>query len=143
VWREDRQQYQASIRMGLEASGKRRRVTACGKTAKDAESSLAIKVAKIKSGEYRQLSRETVAAYPDAWLADRDGIKASTRTPYQTFTARYIKPHVGSALLDRFAQRDPVKELYKHLRTVGASARNVRHVHVVLGAAFRISLTDL
>ncbi len=142
VWREDRKQYQASIRMGLEASGKRRRVTAYGKTAKDAENSLATKVLKIKSGEYRRPSKETVGAYLDAWLADRDGIKASTRTLYQTVIDRYIKPHVGGALLDRFAQRDPVRELYKRLRGVGASARNVRHVHVVLGAAFRAAVKD-
>ena len=142
VWREGRKEYQASIRMGLDARGKPRRVTAYGKTARDAESALATRIAKIRSGEYRQPSRETVAAYLDAWLADRAGIKASTRTLYQTVIDRHIKPHVGDALLDRFAQRDPVKELYKRLRGFGASARNVRHVHIVLGAAFRAAVKN-
>ena len=125
--------WEAKQDVGLSADGKRRRVTAYGKTKADALEKLAKKAAVGTRAASNV--KATLAEYLTAWLE-----QSRLRTAYSTFTLRegtcrrHIFPFIGGVSLQRL-QTHHVSDLLLSLQRDNIGASTLRAVHTTLGAA--------
>jgi integrase len=103
--------------------------------------------ADIARGEYRALSRTTVAEYAAEWIATYQGrtswgFRETTRQEYRRDLEREILPYFGRRKLTEIEPRD-VKAFAAHLATKrGLSAGSVRNVIAPLRAMLATAFED-
>lgn len=133
------------------ADGSRRQVTKGGfATKKECESALTDRMADFGASPTAAVEPSKMALeryLRDEWLPVIDAaLKPSTATSYRDLVEAYVIPHLGDLRLCDVTQGQ-VAKLYTTLRTSGRrrarkngdqslSESTVRHVHVVLSAAF-------
>lgn len=117
-------QWAASISLGYDAEGRRKRRTIYGKTKKDVQQKLSRLQHAALTGALVEPTKLTVGEYMERWLEDaaRPAIRRSTYIRYDSIIKNHITPHVGHLKL---AQLNPgqVQSLYRLLEKKGASPR--------------------
>jgi integrase len=95
--------------------------------------------AASEAGAWTPISRDTLGAFIDEWLAaQKRALKPQTWRRYEQLTRLHVVPHIGHLQLAAVNERD-VDALQETLekghgrQPLGATTR--RHVHVVLGTA--------
>src|SRR5262245_34775957 len=103
------------------ASGKRRIYYRSFKgTRKEAESEAMRLMASISTGQFLDVSRETVSHFAQRWLRDWANINVSLKTAerYGELIRRYVIPHIGALPVQKLKPSHLV-ELYATLQRSG------------------------
>ncbi len=129
----------ASVSLGTDALGKRRRLTIYGKTKAEVKRKLDDERAR-HGGAFIARSPQTVAGYLEGWL--RDDVKpnrsASTHATYG-HVLKHAIPIIGNQKLDRFDSAT-IGAFYRKLRANGITSSIIAKIHVVLHTAFQAAL---
>ena len=93
---------------------------------------------QLNTGTYVEPSRETVAEFMQAWLADYAETRVRNRTyeGYQVIVRRHIVPALGTIQLAQLQPRH-IQSFESGLLTGGLTARTALHCHRVLSQALR------
>lgn len=126
----------ASITVGYDEKGKRRRRTVYGQTKTEVREKLARLHADSVTGSLVVPSRETLGAFLLRWLEDvaRTTVRATTHMRYESLVRTHILPRVGGLGLAKLEPRQ-VQALYSRMETEGAGPRTIELVHAVLHRA--------
>ena len=129
------------------ATGKRRRVleTVRG-TRREAERRLREIIAEVESNRRVAPAGLTVGDLLDRWIDTiRSTVRPTTAEGYAHYVAAYLKPHLGSVVLQRLTP-EHVQAAYTALgkhggkRGQGLSQRTVHHAHRTLAEAMRYAV---
>lgn len=126
----------ATLNIGYDEKGKRRRRTVYGKSKKVVQEKLTRLQADSLSGTLTAASRDSVADYLDRWL--KDAVKPSTRDAtyrcYEGIVRNHINPRIGGVTLTKLTPLH-IQGLYSSMERDGVSARVRELTHAVLRRA--------
>lgn len=125
------------------ATGKRRQIRRGGfPTKAAAEEALAELVDSARTGQLAHDERQTVAAFLEQWIADkeRNGLRATTAKSYRQHIRDYITPVIGRLRL-RDVRPGHVEDVLRYVATPREGRRpagptSVRRVHATMRSAF-------
>lgn len=123
----------ASVVIGRDATGKRKRKVCYGWTKAEVQEKLAKLIPQAQDGTLANLSDLTVGAYFDRWIENsvRPNRRASTYDIYRRAADLYIKPFIGGVLLAKLMPAN-VEGLYSTMERQGLSGKLRQMVHGVL-----------
>lgn len=123
--------WQWTITLGMDASGKQIRRSGTEKTKSEAEKAKAQAIADHTRGGLAAPNRVTLGKWLDRWLASRESeVKAKTHASYARSVRLYLKPHLGSKRLQEVRPAD-VRYLQDKIRGAGLGTDTQR---LALGA---------
>lgn len=126
-------------------TGKRRRATFYGKTAREVRQKIKAAQDRVSAGAPPKDARATLAAYTERWIATTlaaSGRKATTRATYAALARRHlIAEPFGSVTLDRLKPSD-VEALVLTMRAAGKSSSTIRQTYTVLRAVLDAAVRD-
>lgn len=99
------------------------------------------KLREAQAGTLAAPNRRTVAAYMADWLASRSDLRVTTRGLYEAIIRAHIVPYIGTRTLGDLRPAD-LRRFHAELEQNAVSARNRRHVHVLLFSALRVAVLD-
>jgi integrase len=126
----------ATIAVGYDHAGKRRRKTVYGHTKREVQDELNRLQQRKSTGALTATSKVTVAQYLDRWLQDvaRLTVRNSTFRRYSELLKLHVKPRIGGVRLHRLTAGD-VQAIYSEMEGAGLSPRTRQFVHTVLRKA--------
>jgi integrase len=132
----------ATVNIGYNDSGKRRRKTVYGATKKDVQERLARLQSRKLDGTLSDIGRLTVSAFLSQWLESsaKPATRATTFAGYMCIVERHIVPAIGGLPLAKLAPAH-VQGLYSRLDRKGASVYTRRLTHAVLHRACKQAVT--
>lgn len=141
--------WRAEVEAGLTASGKRRRISASGKTEAEARRRLRQKIAdlggKTKSGPRRRVAnadKKTIAAWATEWLALRvEEVRPNTYSSDRAAVNHYITPTVGRVRLADVMPSD-VRDVNRAVRDAGHDEKTVLRTQRVMVKMLRDALEE-
>lgn len=140
-YREDKKLWCASIQVGVDANGKRKRKVIYAKSKDQLIEKKKILEASIVTGTYREPNKMAVEYFLDKWLNEIcvSSLRPSTFNLYQGILRKHIYPAIGKTLL---CQLTPVQlqTLYNSKIKAGLSASRVKHMHAILHKALSYAL---
>ena len=128
----------ATITIGYDAVGKRRRRTVYGPTKEEVRKQLTELHTQALHGGVSQPTQLTVAQYLTRWLEDvaRPKIRVSTYRQYEGLVRLHVIPHIGGIRLAKLTPAH-VQGLYASLLRDGMSPRQCQMVHSRLFSALK------
>ncbi|ANA86408.1 integrase [Gordonia phage OneUp] len=107
-YREERDVWVASKRVGYDNRGKPIRLSAQGKTEAKAIAKLDKKIRDFRLGKQTSKSKGTVGEYLDRWLSDviADDVRPTTLHSYDSSVRNQIKPTIGTKKLAKLTPED-------------------------------------
>jgi integrase len=137
----------ATINIGYNEAGKRRRKTIYGDTKKAVQDELTRLQNRKLEGRLADPGRQNVGQFLDYWLenSSKPNVRDTTYASYERTVRRHIKPRVGGLQLAKFAPIH-VQRLYADMQTdgVGGSTRQIVYaiLHKSLNHALQIGLVS-
>jgi integrase len=126
----------ATINIGYNAAGKRRRKSIYGVTKREVQEELTRLQSRRLEGRLADPGRQTVGQYLDYWLenASKPNTRATTYGSYERTIRKHIKPRIGGVAL---AKLSPVhiQQLYSTLATEGMGDSMRQLVYAILHKA--------
>jgi integrase len=121
--------------------GKRREVTKSGfATQREAQVALEQTKENVRHGVHVEPSQLTMSQWFDRWIDGLENeVKPSTIGSYRGVVLRYLKPSIGSVLLQR-VEPTHVNNVVRSMRERGLSASTVRTNFVILHAALKAAV---
>jgi len=131
----------ATITIGYDAKGKRRRRVVYGKTKKECQEKLTKLQASKLDGTLVEPTKMTVAAYLERWLDDavKPSVRHTTWRLYKLLVEKHICSHIGAVMLTKLTPLH-VQGLYSSMAAAKASARMRQLAHAVLRRALNQAL---
>jgi integrase len=128
----------ATITIGYDAVGKRRRRTVYGASKEQVRKQLTELHSQALHGGITQPTQLTVAQYLTRWLEDvaRPKIRVSTYRQYEGLVRLHMIPHIGGIRLTKLTPAQ-VQGLYATLLRAGVSPRQCQMVHSRLFSALK------
>jgi len=128
----------ATINVGYDASGRRKRRTIFGQSKQDVQDKLRKAANDVAHQRDIEPQRIKLGEYLDRWLRDaaRPRVRETTFANYDRVVKNHIKPHLGGVALAKLTAFQ-IHGLYSCLEQAGKSAETIRLVHAVLHRAFR------
>ena len=128
----------ATITVGHNGFGKRRRRTVYGKTKREAMDKAAVLAADKQRGEMVEPNRMTVGEYLDHWLENiqRPTIREATYISYEQIIRNHLKPHLGGSGLQKLTPIH-IQTCYAAMEKAGTSPRVRQLAHAVLRCAMK------
>jgi integrase len=134
-------QWTASVSIGYDVNGKRRRRTVYGVTKKEVQDKLRNLQDDVAAGIVKTPEREKLGDYLTRWLENtaRPSVRRNTYASYEQTIRLHIKEHIGGV---RLADVTPahVQGLYAAMERAGDSPRMRQLTHAVLRRALRQAL---
>lgn len=125
----------ASVSMGYDGNGKRKRRVVNGKTKQEVQQKLRELQIAADRGQLPAANRITVGQFLTTWLeAIKPTVADNTYLPYQRDVKNAITPHLGGVKLESLTALH-VQKMYADLAAAGASAAMQRKAGVTLSAA--------
>lgn len=137
IYQESSGLWAASVTVGYDEAGKRRRKAVRGKTKADVLAKLDALKSTAITNDLAGQENLTVGEFLDRWLEGRLSKKELRSTTYDLYKlriTRQIKPHLGGVKLARLRPLH-VEALFKRLADAGQSPRTVAMVFEILRAA--------
>jgi integrase len=133
--RESDGRWVASLSLGFDADGKRKRKTVYGSTKKEVQEELRKIQNQAATGSIPQAGMMTIAALLDHWLeAMKPSWAAGTHESHHQHVRNHIRPSIGGARLKNLYALH-VTNMMRGMEENGVSAAMRRHVLVTLRAA--------
>ena len=133
----------ASISLGYDGNGKRRRRVLYGKTKGEVTKNLRKLQTSVDAGRVPETSALTVGQFLDLWLvAVKPSLAAYTHLCYERDVRLYLKPYLGGVRLVALSALN-VQKLYADLGNSGISAAMQRKAGVTLGVALQYAVEGL
>jgi integrase len=134
----------ASLSLGYDGNGKRKRRTVYGDTKQEVQEKLRKLQADAAGGMLCEVRQVTVRQYLERWLKSvKPTVQPNTFDPYQRHCNRHIIPKLGNHKMGQLAPVH-VEGLYKDLMADGVSAALTRKVGttltIALGEAVRLKV---
>ena len=128
----------ATISVGYNADGKRKRRTIFGQTKQDVQEKLGKAAGDVAHQRDIEPQRIKLGAYMDRWLRDaaKPRVRETTLANYERVIKNYIKPHLGGVPLAKLTAFQ-IHGMYSCLERDGKSAETIRLVHAVLHRALK------
>lgn len=128
----------ATIGVGYDSTGKRRRRTIFGRTKAEVQKKLAKEATNASHMHGVEAEKITLGKYLDRWLRDaaKPTLKATTYANYERAVEQAIKPYLGGVKLDKITALQ-IHGMYSTLQKEGASADKIRTTHAVLHRALK------
>jgi integrase len=131
----------ASVSLGYDARGKRKRRTIYGKSKAEVAERLRGLQTSIDHGRIPEPGALTCAQFLTRWLEGvRPTVATHTFLPYERDCTRYLIPHLGGVKLDKLSALH-VQKLYADLAAAGVSAAMQRKAGVTLGVALQSAVS--
>lgn len=126
----------ATISVGYDERGKRKRMTIYGQTKGEVQEKLTKLQSKKIDGTLTEPSRMTVGQFLDHWMESdaRQRIRETTFVGYSDLIRIHIKPNIGGMRLTKLSVVN-IQQLYSAMERDGRSARQRQYVHAVLRRA--------
>lgn len=126
---------------------KQKRKTVYGKTKKEVLEKLTLLRHHKITGELIAPKKMTVGNWLDKWLEDyaRPHLRTKTWESYEWLVRVHLKPSIGSVPLSKLQTGDVQRMYNAKLRKTGhegVSARTIRYMHVILGAAIKQAVRE-
>lgn len=133
--------WEASIGLGTDQNGKRKRKSVYGKTKREVAEELTRLQNQKLTGMLVDDVKLTVAEYLDRWLSDsvKGATRPSTYQSYKSHVEKYIKPAVGTIKLTKLMPLH-VAGLYSAMEADGKSARLRQMVHATIHRALKVAM---
>jgi integrase len=126
----------ATLSLGYDENGKRRRLVAYGATKKEALDKLEEKKGKARAGIVTDADRLTMKEFLDRWLSlVKPKVGAKTYERYEQHVRLQLVPHLGRVKLAKLASLH-VEQLYANMTEQGESAAACKKI----GTALRMAL---
>ncbi len=131
----------ATIGVGYDANGKRRRRTLFGRTKADVLKTLAEESKDVAHMHGVEAEKITLGKYLDRWLRDaaKPTLKATTYANYERAVEKSIKPHLGGVKLAKLTALQ-IHGMYSTLEKAGASPDKICTTHAVLHRALKLAV---
>jgi integrase len=131
----------ATINVGYDQNGKRKRRDVYGATKKEVQDKLTVLHSAKLEGTLVEPSKVNVGQFLDHWLEDgaRLSVRANTYTLYKGIVKRHIKPRIGGVNLLKLSPVH-VQGLYSEMERDGCSPRLRQLTHAVLHRALKQAL---
>lgn len=127
----------ASISLGYDGSGKRKRRVVYGNTKKEVQNKLRELQNSAASGRLPEPGRLTLAQHLTSWLkAIQPTVAKHTHLPYERSATNHLIPYLGGVRLTQLTALH-VQNLYAELATAGVSAAMRKKAGVTLGVALQ------
>lgn len=127
--------YEARITVGRTADGKQKRISAYGKTRKEAADKLSELLEQYRKGSLVAPHKTTFNDLLSDWLALKKGkVKPTTYAGYKNIVNRHLLPRLGPQKVQSLTVQQ-VELMYADLQAQGLSARMAQLIGVVLGNA--------
>jgi integrase len=128
----------ATISVGYDANGKRKRRTLFGKSKQQVQEKLAKLANEVAHQRDIEPQRIKLGEYLDRWLNDaaKPRIRETTYANYERVIKNHVKPHLGGVPLAKLTAFQ-IHGLYSCLELAGKSAETIRLVHAVLHRALK------
>jgi len=132
----DRTRWVASLTVGWDTAGRRKRMRYSAKTRREVAAWLAERLAERGKGLLVEPSRQTVAGFLETWLEDAVRPRRAPRTfeTYAGICRGHVIPAIGKVLLAKLTPQHLLR-LYNQERAAGHN-RTALMIHSVLHAAF-------
>lgn len=134
----------ASVDLGYDGSGRRRRKVLYGATRREVVAKLRDAQQRVEVGDPATDSRTMVGPFLTAWIEHAlpaASLKVTTQENYATITRAHLIPTLGHLRLDRLAPSH-VEQLLVAKREAGLSGSTVRLVYTVLRRALDHAVRD-
>ena len=128
----------ATITVGYDSAGKRRRRTIFGKSKQDVQDKLRGVANDVAHQRDIEPQRIKLGDYLDRWLKDaaKSRVRETTFANYERVVKNHIKPHLAGVALAKLTAFQ-IHGLYSCLAQAGKSAETIRLVHAVLHRALK------
>lgn len=128
----------ATISVGYDNQGKRKRRTIFGESKQDVQNKLAKLANEVAHQRDIEPQRIKLGEYLDRWLQDsaKPRVRETTHANYAGVIKNHIKPHLGGVPLAKLTAFQ-IQGLYACLEQAGKSAETIRLVHAVLHRALK------
>ena len=128
----------ATISVGYDSQGKRKRRTIFGESKQDVQTKLAKLANDVAHQRDIEPQRIKLGEYLDRWLKDaaKPRVRETTHANYEGVVKNHIKPHLGGVPLAKLTAFQ-IHGLYSCLEQAGKSAETIRLVHAVLHRALK------
>jgi integrase len=134
-------QWTASVSLGYNEQGKRKRRVLYGATKGEVQEKLRKLQTSVDNGRIPEPGALTVAQFLTRWLESiKPTVATHTYLPYERDCNRYLTPHLGGVKLDKLTALH-VQKLYADLTAAGVSAAMQRKAGVTLGVAMQSAVT--
>lgn len=92
---------------------------------------------QVSTGQYVASTTMTLDEYLDKWLQEsaRHRLAENTFENYESYLARYVRPHLGAIRIDRIRPLE-IQSLYNRMLE-SVSPRTVRYTHSILSSALK------
>lgn len=119
--------WQARVDLGPDPmTGKRRQLSATFRLQRDAERWERERLAERDRGVFVAYDRTPLAAYLEAWVSKRKGLRDSSRLLYRRRIANYIAPYIGGMPLCEVKARHIHDLIYSNLSSRGLAGNTIR-----------------
>jgi integrase len=133
----------ASVSLGYDGDGKRKRRTVYDKTKAEVAKKLRKLQTSVDAGRVPETSALTLGQFLDLWLeAVKPTVASYTYLAYERDCRLYLKPHLGGVRLVTLGVLH-VQKLYSDLAKAGISAAMQRKAGVTLGVALQYAVEAL
>jgi integrase len=131
-------QWCATVSVGYDSQGRRKRRTLFGATKAEVQEKLAEVQMTLLEGTFIEPSKLRVGDYLDRWLEDaaKPSIRSTTHASYAGIIKNHIKPKIGGVLLSSLTPIH-VQAMQSSLARDGASPRVRQLVHAVHSGALK------
>ena len=128
----------ATISVGYDSQGKRKRRTIFGESKQDVQNKLAKLANEVAHQRDIEPQRIKLGEYLDRWLKDaaKSRVRETTFANYERVVKNYIKPHLGGVPLAKLTAFQ-IHGMYSTLDQAGKSAETIRLTHAVLHRALK------
>jgi integrase len=128
----------ATISVGYDSGGKRKRRTLFGESKQDVQTKLAKLANEVAHQRDIEPQRIKLGEYLDRWLKDgaRPRVRDTTYANYEGVVKNHIKPHLGGVPLAKLTAFQ-IHGMYASLDQLGKSAETIRLTHAVLHRALK------
>ncbi|HEX5106171.1 MAG TPA: site-specific integrase [Pirellulaceae bacterium] len=128
----------ATISVGYDSQGRRKRRTIFGESKQDVQNKLAKLANEVAHQRDIEPQRIKLGEYLDRWLQDaaKPRVRETTHANYAGVIKNHIQPHLGGVPLAKLTAFQ-IHGLYSCLEQAGKSAETIRLVHAVLHRALK------
>ncbi len=129
----------ASISLGYDGNGKRRRRVVYGATKKEVQDELRKLQEQAGNGQLPEAQKLKVSQFLPTWLEDlttKGALKPTTAIRYDQFIRLHLIPHLGNMAVSKL-QPIHLEQLYAAMQKAGASADAQHKAGTILGAALK------
>jgi integrase len=128
----------ATISVGYNSAGKRKRRTLFGESKQDVQDKLRKVANDVAHQRDIEPQRIKLGEYLDRWLKDaaKPRVRETTFANYERVVKNHIKPHLGGVPLAKLTAFQ-IHGMYSSLNQAGKSAETIRLTHAVLHRALK------